>query len=205
MSNFIIGLTGGIGSGKTTVANLFADLGIELVDADIIARQVVAKGSAGLQQIQQHFGASVLLDTGELNRPALREKVFNQPEQRLWLNNLLHPMIRQQMLQAVADAKSIYVIMVVPLLFENGLDRLVNTTLVVDIPPHEQIARTAKRDGVDSTQVEQIINSQIDREQRLQKADAIIDNTQTPEALRHTVQLLHQQYLDKASQDNNNE
>lgn len=199
MSQYIVGLTGGIGSGKTTVANIFAELGIELVDADIIAREVVMKGSIGLQNIHNHFGESVLLDSGELNRSTLRQKVFNNPKERLWLNNLLHPLIRQGMLQAVGNAKSSYVIMVVPLLFENGLDRLVNTTLVVDIPPHEQMTRTAKRDGVSSTQVEQIINSQIERNQRLEKADSIIDNTQTPIEVRKTVQLLHQRYLENAS------
>ncbi|WP_119967826.1 dephospho-CoA kinase [Shewanella japonica] len=199
MSKYIVGLTGGIGSGKTTVANQFAELGIELVDADIIARKVVEKGSDGLKKIVLRHGQKLLQPSGELDRAALREIVFDNEKERLWLNNLLHPMIRNAMLLAVKNAKSAYVIMIVPLLFENGLDSLVNTTLVVDIPPHEQIARTAKRDGVESAQVERIIASQIDRNTRLSKADNVIENTQSPEALRDTVQLLHLRYLAQAS------
>ncbi|WP_434950147.1 dephospho-CoA kinase [Shewanella sp. HL-SH4] len=195
MSNFIVGLTGGIGSGKTTVANLFADLGITLVDADIVARQVVEPNSSGLQQIIQHFGADLCLADGSLNRSKLRDIIFNQPEQRDWLNNLLHPMIRNTMLQQVKNAASDYVILVVPLLFENGLDKLVNTTLVVDISPELQISRTSKRDNVASTQVEQIIQSQISRQQRLSKADDIVDNQGELNVLRDKVALLHHKYL----------
>ncbi|WP_299569245.1 dephospho-CoA kinase [uncultured Shewanella sp.] len=199
MADFIVGLTGGIGSGKTTVANLFLDFGIELVDADIIAREVVAKGSQGLSEIKEHFGSEVIDSNGLLDRAKLRSRVFDNEKERQWLNNLLHPLIRNHMLKAVEDAKSPYVIMIVPLLFENGLDSLVNTTLVVDIPPHEQITRTAKRDGVTSTEVEKILNRQISRELRLTKADKVLDNTLPPEELRKTVQLLHLKYLAQAS------
>ncbi|MGL4899407.1 MAG: dephospho-CoA kinase, partial [Shewanella sp.] len=132
MSKFVVGLTGGIGSGKTTVANLFAELGITLVDADIVAREVVAKGSAGLNAIVAHFGSQILTPEGELDRGKLRQRIFSHDEERLWLNQLLHPMIRQTMLTQVNQATSPYVIMVVPLLFENGLDSLVNRVLVVD-------------------------------------------------------------------------
>ncbi|WP_285163485.1 dephospho-CoA kinase [Shewanella goraebulensis] len=199
MADFIVGLTGGIGSGKTTVANLFLDFGIELVDADIIARKVVAKGSQGLCEIKEHFGSEVIDSNGLLDRAKLRSRVFDNEKERQWLNNLLHPLIRNHMLKAVEVAKSPYVIMIVPLLFENGLDSLVNTTLVVDIPPHEQITRTAKRDGVTSTEVEKILNRQISRELRLTKADTVLDNTLPPEELRKTVQLLHLKYLAQAS------
>ena len=198
MANFIVGLTGGIGSGKTTIANEFSELGIELVDADIIAREVVEQGTTGLSQIISHYGMDILDSSGKLDRTKLRSKVFDDEQERQWLNNLLHPLIRKQMLAAVKNANSPYVIMVVPLLFENGLDSLVNTTLVVDIPPHEQVARTAKRDGVNSTQVEKIINRQISRKLRLSKADAVIDNTLPLEEVRKTVQLLHSSYLDQA-------
>ncbi|UCX03300.1 dephospho-CoA kinase [Shewanella glacialimarina] len=205
MSNFIVGLTGGIGSGKTTVANLFADLGITLVDADIVARQVVEPNSSGLQQIIQHFGADISLADGSLNRSKLRDIIFNQPEQRDWLNNLLHPMIRNAMLQQVKNAVSDYVILVVPLLFENGLDKLVNTTLVVDISPELQISRTSKRDNVAATQVEQIIQSQISRQQRLSKADDIVDNQGELNVLRDKVALLHHKYLKLAQTINSDD
>lgn len=163
MSKFVVGLTGGIGSGKTTVANLFAAEGITLVDADIVAREVVAPGSKGLEAIVTHFGAEILTPEGELERAKLRQRIFSHPEEREWLNQLLHPMIRQEMLAQVEKATSAYVIMVVPLLFENGLDRLVNRTLVVDISPELQINRTVKRDNVDASQVNNIISSQCSR------------------------------------------
>ncbi|QIR13332.1 dephospho-CoA kinase [Shewanella aestuarii] len=199
MAKYIVGLTGGIGSGKTTVANLFAELGITLVDADIVAREVVALGSSGLEQIKAHFGDKICLASGELNRAALREIIFSDKSQLEWLNNLLHPLIRQTMLQQVQIADSEYVILVVPLLFENGLDRLVNTTLVVDVSPELQVSRTSQRDNVAPTQVEHIINSQISREKRLQQADAVINNQGELAELQSQVALLHDKYLAQAS------
>lgn len=195
MSKFIVGLTGGIGSGKTTVANLFAAEGITLVDADIVARDVVAQGSKGLEAIVSHFGAEILTPEGELDRAKLRQRIFSHPEEREWLNQLLHPMIRQEMLAQVEKATSAYVIMVVPLLFENGLDRLVNRTLVVDISPELQISRTVKRDNVDASQVNNIINSQLSRSEKLARADDIIDNQGEISTLKREVLALHQRYL----------
>ncbi len=195
MSKFIVGLTGGIGSGKTTVANLFAAEGITLVDADIVARDVVAQGSKGLEAIVSHFGIEMLTPEGELDRAKLRQRIFSHPEEREWLNQLLHPMIRQEMLAQVEKATSAYVIMVVPLLFENGLDRLVNRTLVVDISPELQISRTTKRDNVDASQVNNIINSQLSRSEKLARADDIIDNQGEISTLKREVLALHQRYL----------
>lgn len=202
MSKFVVGLTGGIGSGKTTVANLFAAEGITLVDADIVAREVVAKDSKGLKAIVEHFGTEMLTPEGELDRAKLRERIFNQSAEREWLNQLLHPMIRQEMLEQVKNATSPYVIMVVPLLFENGLDRLVNRTLVVDISPELQISRTVIRDQVDATQVNNIINSQCSRSEKLAKADDIIDNQGEISALKREVLALHQRYLQLSGIDN---
>jgi dephospho-CoA kinase len=199
LKKFIVGLTGGIASGKTTVANLFAQYGIDLVDADVIAREVVSTNSDGLKAITEHFGQAILLTDGNLDRAALRAQVFDNPEQRLWLNNLLHPMIRQKMLDQVQTSTSAYVIMIVPLLFENHLDSLVNTTLVVDIAPELQISRTIQRDGVSKQQVEHILASQMTREQRLAQADNIIDNQGDHEMLRSQVFGLHQQYLQQAA------
>ncbi|ABS10066.1 dephospho-CoA kinase [Shewanella baltica] len=202
MSKFVVGLTGGIGSGKTTVANLFAAEGITLVDADIVAREVVAPGSKGLEAIVTHFGADILTAEGELDRAKLRQRIFSHPEEREWLNQLLHPMIRQEMLVQVEKATSAYVIMVVPLLFENGLDRLVNRTLVVDISPELQINRTVKRDNVDASQVNNIISSQCSRSEKLARADDIIDNQGEISTLKREVLALHQRYLQLSGTDN---
>ena len=202
MSKFVVGLTGGIGSGKTTVANLFAAEGITLVDADIVAREVVAPGSTGLEAIVTHFGAEILTPEGELDRAKLRQRIFSHPKEREWLNQLLHPMIRQEMLAQVEKATSAYVIMVVPLLFENGLDRLVNRTLVVDISPELQINRTVKRDNVDASQVNNIISSQCSRSEKLARADDIIDNQGEISTLKREVLALHQRYLQLSGTDN---
>ena len=202
MSKFVVGLTGGIGSGKTTVANLFAAEGVALVDADIVAREVVAHGSKGLEAIVTHFGAEILTPEGELDRAKLRQRIFSHPEEREWLNQLLHPMIRQEMLAQVEKATSAYVIMVVPLLFENGLDRLVNRTLVVDISPELQINRTVKRDNVDASQVNNIISSQCSRSEKLARADDIIDNQGEISTLKREVLALHQRYLQLSGTDN---
>ncbi|MGI2207097.1 dephospho-CoA kinase [Shewanella baltica] len=202
MSKFVVGLTGGIGSGKTTVANLFAAEGVTLVDADIVAREVVAPGSKGLEAIVTHFGAEILTPEGELDRAKLRQRIFSHPEEREWLNQLLHPMIRQEMLAQVEKATSAYVIMVVPLLFENGLDRLVNRTLVVDISPELQVNRTVKRDNVDASQVNNIISSQCSRSEKLARADDIIDNQGEISTLKREVLALHQRYLQLSGTDN---
>lgn len=201
MSKFVVGLTGGIGSGKTTVANLFAAEGICLVDADIVAREVVAQDSDGLKAIVAHYGVGILTPDGQLDRAKLRQRIFSNDEERKWLNQLLHPIIRQEMQNQVEIATSPYVIMVVPLLFENGLDKLVNRTLVVDISPDLQISRTVKRDNVDISQVNNIINSQCSRSEKLAKADDIIDNQGDISTLKRKVLTLHQRYL-ASVQDN---
>lgn len=195
MADFIVGLTGGIGSGKTTVANLFADLGVVLVDADIVAREVVSPGSEGLAAIVKHFGAEILLSDGNLDRSKLRERIFDNDEERLWLNGLLHPLIRETMLKKCKEAQSNYVIMVVPLLFENGLDRLVQRTLLVDISPQLQQQRTMARDDVSAKQVQNIIGSQATRAEKLSKADDVIDNQGEISALKCKVDALNSLYL----------
>lgn len=202
MSKFVVGLTGGIGSGKTTVANLFAAEGITLVDADIVARDVVAPGSNGLKAIVAHFSSDILTPEGSLDRAKLRQRIFSHDAEREWLNQLLHPMIRQEMQKQVENATSPYVIMVVPLLFENGLDRLVNRTLVVDISPDLQISRTVKRDNVDASQVNNIINSQCSRSEKLARADDIIDNQGEISTLKREVLALHQRYLHLSGTNN---
>lgn len=192
---FILGLTGGIGSGKSTVANLFAALGIDIVDADIVAREVVAIGSLALNAIVEYFGQSILLDNGELDRAALRQQIFDNPEQRRWLNNLLHPLIRQKMFTDLEKTTSAYAILVAPLLFENELDRQVSKNLVVDIAPELQLLRTSARDNTDAAQIAKIVASQMSREQRLSKADYIIENNSDLAHLRQAVDKLHQAIL----------
>ncbi|MBE8168435.1 MAG: dephospho-CoA kinase [Shewanella sp.] len=194
-SHYIVGLTGGIGSGKTTVANLFAAQGIDLIDADIVAREVVEPNSEGLAVIVEHFGQHMLLSNGQLDRSALRECIFSQPKQRLFLNECLHPLIRKRMLELIKYSTSAYAVLVVPLLFENGLDSLVDRTLVVDISPELQIERTLRRDNVDAGQIENIIRSQMPRQQRLTRADDIINNQGMIEEVEQAVMVLHKQYL----------
>lgn len=160
-----------------------------------MAREVVAPNTQGLKQIAAHFGKKVLLSNGELDRKALRELVFNHPDERQWLNELLHPIIRSEMLQQLKQTHSDYAILVVPLLFENGLDRLVHYTLLIDISPEEQTKRVIDRDMVSAEQVKNIIGSQASRAEKLSKADDVIDNHGTQSALIKQVDRLHQKYL----------
>ena len=199
MSSYIIGLTGGIGSGKTTVSDIFESYGVEVVDADIKAREVVAVGSKALNEIHQRYGDQIIENSGELNRKALREIIFKDETEKAWLNNLMHPLIRESIVNSLAQAKSEYVILSAPLLFENGLEKLVNSTLVVDVEESVQQERTSKRDGVDKSQVKAIIDSQIDRAKRLSLAHDVIDNSSHDlDTLKEKVKSLHETYLNKS-------
>lgn len=198
MSNtYIVGLTGGIGAGKSTVARFFIDLHINLIDADLIAREAVAKGSTGLNEIVAHFGKAILLENGDLNRAKLREIIFSEPSQKQWLNDLLHPLIRQEILYQLAQAKSAYVLLDAPLLFENKLNLLCQQSIVVDIPEQLQLQRAAKRDDVDIKQIEKIIAAQMPRSEKLALADEIIDNSQDLEHTKKQVLTLHQKILEQ--------
>ena len=138
MSHLIIGLTGGIASGKTTVANLLGQYGIDIIDADIVARDVVAPGSSALSQISQHFGPDILSPDGSLNRSELRQLIFSDAEHKTWLNNLLHPLIRQQIATELSLATSPYCLLVAPLLIENNMQSMVDLVLVVDSNEQDQ-------------------------------------------------------------------
>ena len=203
---YIVGLTGGIGSGKTTIANLFADLGVPLVDADVVAREVVAKDSPLLSKIVEYFGAQVLTEQGELNRVALRERVFSNDENKLWLNNLLHPAIRERMKQQLSEQTAPYTLFVVPLLIENKLTALCDRILVVDVSPQTQLARSAQRDNNNFEQIRRIMNSQVSQQERLKWADDVINNdTELAQNLTHLqkkVLELHQFYLQQAENKN---
>jgi dephospho-CoA kinase len=196
MKKLVVGLTGGIGSGKTTVANMFHDLGVELIDADIIAREVVEPASFALGKIKQHFGDDFIQTDGYLDRTKLRHKIFNSEKDKEWLNNLLHPLIRESILSKISQSSGQYCILVAPLLFENKLTQYVNRTLVVDVTESIQIERTVKRDNSNSHIIEKILESQISRHDRLKLADDMIDNSNTDLSLiAKTVDELHRLYL----------
>lgn len=200
--SFVVGLTGGIGSGKSTIANLFLDLGVPIVDADIVAREVVAKGSETLSKIVEHFGPRVLLANGELNRQALRNEVFQNEEQKIWLNKLLHPVIRQSCLIQLQQQTYPYTLFVAPLLIENNLISFCDAILVVDVALETQIKRTLSRDHSSETVIKNIIASQVSREQRLKAATEVINNdldlNKNIDNLRDQVIQLHNLYLQEA-------
>ena len=203
---YIVGLTGGIGSGKTTIANLFANLGVPLVDADVVAREVVEKDSPLLSKIVEHFGPQILTKQGELNRAALREIVFHHDEEKQWLNNLLHPAIRERMKQQLSEQTAPYTLFVVPLLIENKLTALCDRILVVDVSPQTQLARSAQRDNNNFEQIQRIMNSQVSQQERLKWADDVINNdgelAQNLPHLQQKVLELHQFYLQQAENKN---
>ncbi len=193
----VIGLTGGIGSGKSAATNKFSALGIDIIDADEVAREVVTPGSEGLARITEHFGRNILLEDGTLNRAALRERVFNNSEEKQWLNQLLHPLIRKTMLQQIADSTSHYCILSVPLLVEGNLSELCDLIVVVDCPESMQLERAMQRDGSTKKIIESIMASQATRKERLAAADDVIDNSKTFEFLNEQVLALHGKYTRK--------
>ena len=198
---YVVAITGGIGSGKTTVANQFAALGIEVVDADLIAREVVEPGTPALTAIASHFGPGILDEQGRLDRRALRERIFSDPVAKSWLNALLHPIIRSEMLRQCAAANSPYCLLVVPLLVENRLTELADRVLVIDVDEATQIERTCRRDGVNREQAQAILASQASRSERLVLADDVLDNQSgTTETIRERILALHETYLAFASQ-----
>ena len=198
----IIGLTGGIASGKTTVADLFQEhFKIDIVDADIVAREVVAVGSDGLHQITKHFGEEILLEDGTLNRAKLREQIFSNPQDKAWLNALLHPMIRNKIEEALTNIRSPYGLLVAPLLIENQMQGMADRVLIVDVPTEVQIERTMNRDNVSEEQVTAILKSQASREQRLAVADDVIKNHTKNQDLLPQITDLHQKYLAISTQD----
>lgn len=191
----IIGLTGGIGSGKTAVSDIFEELGIGIVDADLASRVVVEKGRPSLEEIAKHFGQGILTEEGELDRAKLREIIFNSDEEKNWLESLLHPAIARQIQDELKASSSPYTILVSPLLLETNQKDFCNKVLVVDVPVETQIERTLKRDGVSLEQVQSIIKAQISRDKRLELADEVIVNDKSLEDLQLAVSKLHQQFI----------
>lgn len=197
----IIGLTGGIGSGKTAVSDRFKKLGIHVVDADIAARTIVEPNKPAWDEIKAFFGNEVLLEDQSLNRAWLRQQVFSDNDKRKKLEEITHPKIRDEIIRDLASSTSPYTLLVSPLLIESGQAKLVEKVIIIDVPEAVQIERTCSRDNNDTEQVKRIIAAQLPREQRLTHADWVIDNSQPIDTLDRRIEKLHQE-LFKLSNSN---
>ena len=192
---FVVGLTGGIGSGKSAAADRFAELNTTVVDADIASRAVVEPGMPALRAITEHFGSDILQADGYLDRTQLRHKVFADPTERKWLQNLLHPLINQYIKDKISASSSPYTVLVNPLLIESGQHVWCQRLLVIDVPTEVQIERTMARDNNTREQVENILNAQADRNTRIELADDVISNERDLAHLHAEVDKLHDLYL----------
>lgn len=195
MTGFVVGVTGGIGSGKSAVAAAFEARGVPAFDADRMGRVVVEPGRPALTEIARHFGPEILTGEGRLDRAALRERIFADPEAKRWLEALLHPLINEELERRLASVESPYALLVSPLLFETGQHALCDRVLVIDLPEALQRERAARRDEVPPEQIDAIMASQMGREERLTRADAVLDNSGDPEAMERQVSELHRRYL----------
>jgi len=191
----IIGLTGGIGSGKSVASDKFKSLGITIVDADVASRTVVEPGKPALKEIEDHFGSGIITAEGKLDRNNLREIIATDPEERKWLESVLHPKIGEQITKEISESTSVYTLFVAPLLLETNSQEMCSRVVVVDVPKDVQIRRTAKRDKVSPNQVEQMVAAQMEREKRLEKADDVLLNSGTIEDLEKQVEELHKKYI----------
>lgn len=194
-----VGITGGIGSGKTALTDWLAVQGITIVDADLAARAVVALGQPALAEIVATFGEDYLQPDGQLDRGAMRQLVFEDAEKRKALEAITHPRIREELQRQLDTADSVYVVLSSPLLLESGQSELVDLNVVVDVPEATQIERTMQRDGNDRALVESIMAAQLDRETRKNRADIIIDNSASLSALHEKAEILHQTLLARAT------
>lgn len=195
----VVGLTGGIASGKSAVSALFAGLGVPVIDTDLLAREVVAPGQPALAELVAHFGPEILDASGALDRRQLRERVFAEPQQRKALEAVLHPRIRALAQTRLAALTDPYGLLVVPLLVEAGVYPFIERVLVVDVAPEVQLARLCARDGVDRKLAQAMLDAQASRAQRLARADDVIHNDAGLDALPEQVARLHQRYLDWAA------
>ena len=194
----IVGITGGIGSGKSAVTQRFEQRGITVVDADLAARVIVEPGKPALAAIAEHFGHDILQQDGTLDRAALRQRVFADDSARRWLEQLTHPLIGREILQQINAASSPYAILSSPLLLETSQKELVDCVVVVDVPEQTQLQRTMARDDNDEEQVKRIMAAQMGREERLGQADIVIDNSRSLDELDSLVEELHKEFLLRA-------
>ncbi len=193
--SFVIGLTGGIGSGKSAAAEEFARLGASVVDTDAIAHELTERGGAALAQLERLFGAEVIAASGAMDRKKMRERVFSDPAAKTALEALLHPLIREESQRRIAAASGPYVVHVVPLLVESpDYRQRVDRVLVVDAPEQTQLARVRARSELSQSEIQAIVRSQASRAERLAAADDVIDNSGTLDALRKQVAALHARY-----------
>src|SRR6056297_577924 len=195
-TTMVIALTGGVASGKTAVSDRFAELGVPVIDTDVIAREVVASGSGGLAAIEAAFGSDMITAEGTLDRPALRRKIFDEPGARTRLEDILHPRIAEQARRQLSTLQAPYAILVVPLLIESGMFSNADRVLVVDVPEDVQIERLMARDSASREQAEAMLAAQASRDQRLARADDIIENTGTLAELNARVDELDRKYRD---------
>lgn len=195
----IIGLAGGIGSGKSTITKCFNKLGIQSVDADDVARLVVQPGSACLSNIHHRYGDCILLNDGNLNRSALRTIIFNQPEERVWLEALTHPAIRDEIKVQLNATSSTYALLVHPLLFETKQDAICKLVVVIDVPAHIQIQRVMSRDKISRESTEKIMRAQLSNSERIERADLVLENAGNIVEMNAKVFKLHQNILELLS------
>src|SRR4030067_744820 len=194
-----IGLTGGIGSGKSTISALFAAHGVPVIDADAIAHQLTVPGSPATTQILQRFGPDIATTAGGIDRQRLARRIFDDPVARVQLEEILHPLIRAEMLRHQENIDAPYCLLVIPLLFETGQGDMVDRVLVVDIDENSRIERVAARDGRSAAEIRALLSAQADRARRLKMADDVIDNTGDMAALKAQVDALHRKYLAQAA------
>ena len=195
---FVVGITGGIGSGKSAVTSRLAAKGIDIVDADLAARTVVEPGTPGLAAIIAHFGKQILEGNGSLNRAALRERIFTEPDERIWLEQLTHPLIGEEIHRQLTTAQPPYAVLSSPLLLESSQHTLADCIVVVDVPEHLQLARTMARDNNSEDLVRRITAAQLSRDERLKGADIVIDNSAPLDTLDARVTTLHEDLLRRA-------
>jgi dephospho-CoA kinase len=196
---YAVGLTGGIASGKTMISNLFAELGVPIIDTDVISRKLLEPGELAYDQVCAHFGKDILNTNNNIDRARLREIIFSDPAEKSWLETMLHPLIYQRSHEAVLEhSRASYVMVVIPLLFESNFKSLADSILVVDCPAELQVERLVKRDNIDESLARKMMSQQLSNSERLARAHDIINNGNDDSDLRSQVAALHQSYLQRS-------